>query len=177
MFIAPFTARFNESHVPLNSIGQKPQASIYCEPFSKTHFVRNLCHQQALIHTISLPLCSFHGSCSTPFASSVASPQALAADVSATSNGRLVGRQCDVTNESEVVAAFAWIRDNLGGVDVFVNNAGCMKAAFVIGKPETRWIYAEWSQARSCCHKSDDFDTLNGICFVMCLMRLLHNTN
>lgn len=60
--------------------------------------------------------------------------QALAADVSTDSNGRVYGRRCDVTNESEVVAAFAWIKDNLGGADVFVNNAGCMKASFIIGK-------------------------------------------
>lgn len=38
-----------------------------------------------------------------------------------------------MTNESEVSAAFAWIKDTLGGVDVFVNNAGIMKAGFLIG--------------------------------------------
>lgn len=48
-------------------------------------------------------------------------------------SGRIYGRKCDVTNESEVLAVFAWIRNTLGGVDVFVNNAGIMKAAFLIG--------------------------------------------
>lgn len=56
--------------------------------------------------------------------------EALATDVSG--SGRIYGRKCDVTNESEVLSAFAWIRDTLGGVDVFVNNAGIMKAAFLI---------------------------------------------
>lgn len=67
--------------------------------------------------------------------------KALCADVSSgdhngrTANvvGALYARKCDVTNESEVVAAFAWIRSTFGGCDVFVNNAGRMQAAFMIG--------------------------------------------
>lgn len=54
------------------------------------------------------------------------------------SSGRLYARKCDVTNESEVLAAFAWIRSTLGGVDVFVNNAGRMHAAFMIGEQARR---------------------------------------
>lgn len=45
----------------------------------------------------------------------------------------MYARKCDVTNESEVLAAFAWIRSTFGGVDVFVNNAGRMQAALMLG--------------------------------------------
>lgn len=73
-----------------------------------------------------------------------AATQALRADVSSSdagadgvggggNGGQLHARKCDVTNESEVLAAFAWIRSTFGGVDVFVNNAGRMQAAFMIG--------------------------------------------
>ncbi|XP_055384598.1 farnesol dehydrogenase-like [Condylostylus longicornis] len=35
--------------------------------------------------------------------------------------------KCDVSNEENVKNCFQWINENLGGTDVLVNNAGCLK--------------------------------------------------
>lgn len=35
--------------------------------------------------------------------------------------------KCDVVNESEILEAFSWVKANLGGVDVLVNNAGIVR--------------------------------------------------
>ncbi|XP_014216047.1 farnesol dehydrogenase [Copidosoma floridanum] len=40
---------------------------------------------------------------------------------------KLHGIECDVTNEENVITAFAWIKENLGSIDVLVNNAGITK--------------------------------------------------
>ncbi|PNF26476.1 Farnesol dehydrogenase [Cryptotermes secundus] len=37
--------------------------------------------------------------------------------------GKLHAVKCDVTKESDVQAAFKWVKANLGGVDILVNNA------------------------------------------------------
>jgi NADP+-dependent farnesol dehydrogenase len=33
----------------------------------------------------------------------------------------------DVSKESDIQAAFKWVKDNLGGVDILVNNAAAAK--------------------------------------------------
>jgi NADP+-dependent farnesol dehydrogenase len=42
--------------------------------------------------------------------------------------------ECDVTNEDNVITAFAWIKENLGSIDVLVNNAGIAKSSTLASK-------------------------------------------
>jgi 3-oxoacyl-[acyl-carrier protein] reductase len=49
--------------------------------------------------------------------------QALKSEVQG-SSGSLYPLKSDVSKEDEVTALFTWIKNNLGGVDVLINNAG-----------------------------------------------------
>jgi NAD(P)-dependent dehydrogenase (short-subunit alcohol dehydrogenase family) len=49
--------------------------------------------------------------------------QALKNDVKGF-GGSLYPLKADLSREEEVVAAFTWVKNNLGGVDVLINNAG-----------------------------------------------------
>ncbi|XP_069683463.1 farnesol dehydrogenase-like [Periplaneta americana] len=42
----------------------------------------------------------------------------------ASAKGKLYAVKCDVTKESDVKEAFKWVKSNLGGVDILINNAG-----------------------------------------------------
>jgi NADP+-dependent farnesol dehydrogenase len=48
--------------------------------------------------------------------------------------GELHPLQCDVTKEQDILAAFSWIKEHLGGVDVMINNAGVAHQSFLSGK-------------------------------------------
>jgi len=50
------------------------------------------------------------------------------------SSGKLHPVGCDVAKEESVVAAFAWVKDNLGSISVLVNSAGITKESSLIGK-------------------------------------------
>lgn len=39
-------------------------------------------------------------------------------------DGKLFGFKCDVCKEVDIVAAFKWVCDTFGGVDILINNAG-----------------------------------------------------
>lgn len=41
--------------------------------------------------------------------------------------------KCDLTKEIEIIEAFDWIKENLGGIDVLVNNAGMTHYSKIIG--------------------------------------------
>lgn len=41
--------------------------------------------------------------------------------------GKLHSRFCDLTNDESIEAAFNWIEEKLGGVNILINNAGQMK--------------------------------------------------
>jgi NAD(P)-dependent dehydrogenase (short-subunit alcohol dehydrogenase family) len=49
--------------------------------------------------------------------------QEFAAKLS-TAPGKLHPLKCDVTKENDVLSSFAWVRENLGGADILINNAG-----------------------------------------------------
>lgn len=47
--------------------------------------------------------------------------------------GKLYAVECDVSKEESVIAAFAWVQENLGPANVLINNAGITKESSLIG--------------------------------------------
>lgn len=48
-------------------------------------------------------------------------------------SGKLYAVECDVSKEESVIAAFAWVQENLGPANVLINNAGITKESSLIG--------------------------------------------
>jgi NADP+-dependent farnesol dehydrogenase len=48
--------------------------------------------------------------------------------------GKLYPLKCDVTKESDIKEAFKWVKSNLGGTDIHVNNAGVADYNSLIGE-------------------------------------------
>lgn len=42
-------------------------------------------------------------------------------------------KQCDVTNEEEVIKTFQWIEETLGPISILINNAGMLKPTTLKG--------------------------------------------
>lgn len=42
-------------------------------------------------------------------------------------SAKLYSIKCDLTQESEIKAAFNWIKNSLAGVDILINNAGIIR--------------------------------------------------
>ncbi|XP_011142140.1 farnesol dehydrogenase [Harpegnathos saltator] len=55
------------------------------------------------------------------------------------SSGKLYPVECDVTKEESVIAAFAWVKDNLGPVNVLVNSAGITKESSLADGSLEEW--------------------------------------
>jgi NAD(P)-dependent dehydrogenase (short-subunit alcohol dehydrogenase family) len=53
--------------------------------------------------------------------------------------GEALGLECDLTDEAQVQAMVARVRDAWGGVDVLVNNAGILGGLGVLEMPLDRW--------------------------------------
>ena len=53
--------------------------------------------------------------------------------------GRALGVPCDVTDEAQVEAMVARVRETYGGVDILVNNAGILGGMSVLEMPLDRW--------------------------------------
>ncbi|XP_069683506.1 farnesol dehydrogenase-like isoform X2 [Periplaneta americana] len=72
-----------------------------------------------------------------------------------TASGKLYPLKCDVTKEEEVKEAFKWVKANLGGVDVLVNNAGVASDNTLSDGPVENWrkIYDLNVLALSMCTK------------------------
>jgi len=54
-------------------------------------------------------------------------------------SGTLYAVKADVSKEDEVVAAFKWVKNNLGGVDVLINNAGITGKSSLHDGPVSQW--------------------------------------
>lgn len=64
----------------------------------------------------------------------------LKANISTTTTGELHAFRCDVTKEEDVLAAFGWIEEKFGGVDVLVNNAGILRSTKLTATDNTQAI-------------------------------------
>ena len=48
--------------------------------------------------------------------------------------GKLYDIKCDLTENSDIETVFKWVKDNLGGVDILINNAAVLFIRPLIGK-------------------------------------------
>jgi NADP+-dependent farnesol dehydrogenase len=55
--------------------------------------------------------------------------------------GKLYPLKCDITNEQDIKEAFQWVKDNLGGVDILVNNAAGDRSNTLCGNSDITCVY------------------------------------
>ncbi|XP_012250705.2 farnesol dehydrogenase-like [Athalia rosae] len=53
--------------------------------------------------------------------------------------GTLCARECDLSKEENILEAFRWIKDEWGGVDVLVNNAGVLRLSTLTDGSTDDW--------------------------------------
>jgi len=60
--------------------------------------------------------------------------QQLAATLKREYKAEVYPMQCDVRQEKDILKVFKWAEEELGGVDVLINNAGVLATQPIIGK-------------------------------------------
>jgi len=49
-------------------------------------------------------------------------------------SGRFFTVACDLTNETDILNAFKWIDENIGGIHFMINNAGIIRISTILSK-------------------------------------------
>lgn len=49
-------------------------------------------------------------------------------------SGRFFTIACDLTKETDILNAFKWIDENIGGIHFMINNAGIIRISKILGK-------------------------------------------
>lgn len=57
-------------------------------------------------------------------------------------SGKLYALKCDITKEEDIKEAFKWVKDNLGGVDILINNAAGDRSNTLCDGPVDNWRHA-----------------------------------
>ena len=53
--------------------------------------------------------------------------------------GKFYARECDVTKAADVNSTFEWIKQNLGTMNILINNAGVALAGSIEGKSNVQF--------------------------------------
>lgn len=48
--------------------------------------------------------------------------------------GRFYPLACDLTDENDILKAFKWIDENIGGIHFMINNAGIVRISTILGQ-------------------------------------------
>lgn len=64
----------------------------------------------------------------------------LQTKINKTTKAKLYAKQCDVTNEENILEVFKWIDETMGGVHILINNAGIGREMKLIDKNNTKSI-------------------------------------
>jgi NAD(P)-dependent dehydrogenase (short-subunit alcohol dehydrogenase family) len=56
--------------------------------------------------------------------------------------GKLYALKCDITKEEDIKEAFKWVKNNLGGVDILVNNAAGDRSNSLCGNYDITSVYS-----------------------------------
>lgn len=49
-------------------------------------------------------------------------------------SGQFRPLECDLTNENDILKAFKWIDENIGGIHFLINNAGIVRFSPILSK-------------------------------------------
>jgi NAD(P)-dependent dehydrogenase (short-subunit alcohol dehydrogenase family) len=84
--------------------------------------------------------------------------------------GELHPVQCDITKEQDILAAFSWIKEHLGGVDIMINNAGVAHQSFLAGS--TTEMCRDAGMLLSSCPKQGSCRTMSWRMRAFCAIKL-----